>query len=326
LGNGAYNVVYLARYRSPNDQDGYAERVFKREPTGYATGNPGNLGNNSLRNCLASFWDQRIGFNVLARTEIGRVGGQLGISMSRARGDEAYAQQVGQKHEEVVTPQSKYATLLQHRNLIQNDGELRRNLCQRYRLTEIRVNDKNELVVMPALVAQHKEDPQLQKELTKLQLMDALIGNRDRHLSNYFVDFDPETGKITVTGVDNDDAFNRSITNPKQFSGHNTRVGLPPVVDREMFDAINGIDETEYRQSLGRLSSREADAAVSRLRHVKSHLQTLERTGRVIEPDDPAGWGSPEVTSLLTSKNSYVGRDCVVYEGVPQVFSDPFGL
>ena len=326
LGNGAYNVVHLTRYRGPDDPNGYAERVFKSEPTGYASGDPGNLGKNSLRNCLASFWDQKIRFNVLARTEVGMVGGRLGISMSRAKGAEAYAQQVGQKHEEVVTPQSKYSALLLFRDRVEGDSELRKNLCQRYRLTGIRVNAQNQLVVMPALVAQHKEDPQLQKELTKLQLMDALIGNRDRHLNNYFVDFDPETEQVTVTGVDNDDAFNSDITKPSQFSSHNTRVGLPPVVDREMLDAITGIDETEYRNSLGRLSNREANAAVSRLRNIKSHLQTLERTGRVIEPGDPVGWGSPQVTSLLTSKNSYVGRDCVVFPGVPQVLADRLGF
>ena len=47
------------------------------------------------------------------------------------------------------------------------------------------------------------KDKRIQKNLSDLQLMDALTGQLDRHLGNIFID--SKTGK--VTGIDNDMAF-----------------------------------------------------------------------------------------------------------------------
>ena len=51
------------------------------------------------------------------------------------------------------------------------------------------------------------------RELTKLQLLDQLTGQGDRHRGNYFVDIQGSGNKVTVkvTGIDNDLCFGSKI-------------------------------------------------------------------------------------------------------------------
>lgn len=47
----------------------------------------------------------------------------------------------------------------------------------------------------------------LQRELNKLEWADLLSGQLDRHGANYFINLNPKTGEVKVTGIDNDMAF-----------------------------------------------------------------------------------------------------------------------
>jgi hypothetical protein len=172
------------------------------------------------------------------------------------------------------------------------------------------------------------EDPVLRRELVKLQLLDALTAQGDRHQANYIVRHDGEGRCTGLVAIDNDQAFGTRITNPNDLlfwtmAGRGVEgpdgvvrpgteglngVMLPGVVDREMKAAFDGITPEGLRASLaGLLPAAEIDAAVQRLDVIKTHLAKLEREGKIIEPGD---WGGERATTALQGRfDSYVGRD-----------------
>jgi hypothetical protein len=154
--------------------------------------------------------------------------------------------------------------------------------------------------------------PDVAREVTKLQLLDHLTGQGDRHRNNYFVNVEPN-GRAKVTGIDNDQCFGEKLTHPEgirftgsRFCGFRGTL-LPPVVDFEMAIAINGLAPADLEAMLGdKLSRGEVRAANERLAGVKRHIVELERRGLVIHPHQ---WQDPRVQGRLTSDNSYVARD-----------------
>lgn len=59
----------------------------------------------------------------------------------------------------------------------------------------------------------HFFQPGVQREVTKLQLLDHLVGQGDRHGSNYFIHV-ADDGQVVVAGIDNDQCFGRLLTDP----------------------------------------------------------------------------------------------------------------
>jgi hypothetical protein len=150
-------------------------------------------------------------------------------------------------------------------------------------------------------------------EITKLQLLDHLTGQGDRHSNNYFINIEPN-GRAKVTGIDNDQSFGKDLTHPADIQwGDDPRyddfrgTALPPVVDTEMERSINALTKEDIRSMLGnKLSEAEIAAAVSRHQGVKDHIAQLRADNKII---DPAQWGHPKVQQLLNWENSYVGRE-----------------
>ncbi|SFQ03617.1 hypothetical protein SAMN03159339_5232 [Variovorax sp. 770b2] len=151
-------------------------------------------------------------------------------------------------------------------------------------------------------------------EVTKLQLLDHLTGQGDRHSGNYFIDVIKPSDEVKVMGIDNDQCFGHRLTNPNeiQFINNRTNYGfrgtsLPPVVDFEMAIKISSLTPSDIQVMLGdKLSEAEVRAAVARLEGVKKHIVQLEAQGRVIDPKD---WDHFDVRQLLTAENSYIGRE-----------------
>ena len=181
------------------------------------------------------------------------------------------------------------------------------------------------------------KDPVLRRELVKLQLMDALTAQGDRHQANYIVKHDIEGRCTGIVAIDNDQAFGPRVGNPNDLlfsvmqgagvqgpdgirragtEGLNG-VMLPGVVDREMKAAFDAVTADDLRASLaGLLPSEEIAAAVMRLAIIKTHLETLEREGKIIEPDE---WGGERATTALQGRyDSYVGRDRAYAETLRQ--------
>ncbi len=153
--------------------------------------------------------------------------------------------------------------------------------------------------------------PDVCAEVTKLQLLDHLTGQGDRHDKNYFINIEPN-GRAKVMGIDNDQCFGKSLTAPDAIEPFDTMDGfhgtaLPPVVDTEMADAIDKLTKRDIRWMLGdKLNEAEIKAAISRHQGVKDHIAQLRNADMVIEPEQ---WGRADVQQLLNAQNSYVGRE-----------------
>jgi len=153
--------------------------------------------------------------------------------------------------------------------------------------------------------------PDVCAEVTKLQLLDHLTGQGDRHGKNYFINIEPN-GRAKVIGIDNDQCFGKDLIDPagiQRIIGDKScpfrGAGLPPVVDTEMERAINALTSIDIRWMLGdKLNEAEIQAAIARHQGVKIHIAHLRTNGMVIEPTQ---WGEPNVQQLLNAQNSYVG-------------------
>ncbi|GKS86784.1 hypothetical protein AVMA1855_21550 [Acidovorax sp. SUPP1855] len=157
-------------------------------------------------------------------------------------------------------------------------------------------------------------------EVTKLQLLDHLTGEGDRHGFNYFIHIDADD-RPTVMGIDNDQCFGEKLTDPDgaryaDDSQHRLLegVGLPPVVDTDMERAIEAMTEDDIHSMLGnKLNTAEIAAALQRYRGLKAHIVQLREQNLVIDPKD---WETPQVQALMTPQNSYLARDLQRVAGV----------
>lgn len=163
-----------------------------------------------------------------------------------------------------------------------------------------------------------RTDPEVRREVTKLQLLDHLVGQGDRHGGNYFVEaYKDERGqtKVKVSGIDNDQCFgmNTKDGNDIHYAENRQHIGyrgtkMPELIDSDMAAAIRRITP----QSLGALLSdklkpAEVDAAQSRLQSLLKHISKLEMGKRVLTPDE---WNArPDISAFQHASNSYFARD-----------------
>ncbi len=140
-------------------------------------------------------------------------------------------------------------------------------------------------------------DPEIQKNLANLTLLDALTGQGDRHMGNLFID--RATGK--VTGIDNDMAFpkdkthiissNHSMANFEKVNGVLIYTGT--VIDSETAKRINALTEEQIKAILQgqdgdpqKLEPEAIEFALQRLKAVKAQIKDLDQNGELIQ-----NWG-----------------------------------
>ena len=162
--------------------------------------------------------------------------------------------------------------------------------------------------------------PDVRRELTKLQLLDCLTAQGDRHWGNYFIDV-RQDGGVRVAGVDNDQCLGRNVHDPDMIRRglHNTpdhgfrSCGLPPVIDRDMAQALENLTPEKVEELVDDgLWPEEVDAIKDRLANIKQHVQRLEQQRRIIEPD---AWGSLAATEAADFTNSYFARESAMSLG-----------
>lgn len=161
-------------------------------------------------------------------------------------------------------------------------------------------------------------NPEVRREITKLQLLDHLVGQGDRHSNNYFIDVQKdEKGqtKVKVSGIDNDQCFGKNTRHGNDicYIDHAQHDGfrgtlMPALIDTDMAAAIRGITRQRLSALLNdKLSPAEVDAAHMRLRSLHNHVDQLERKRLVISPTE---WNRHSGQSaFLNSSNSYFARD-----------------
>jgi len=123
-------------------------------------------------------------------------------------------------------------------------------------------------------------DPNLQRLLSRLSMLDALAMQIDRHLGNYFIEFD-EDGNVTgVKGIDNDLAFG-TMTSLSQFHNY---AGLNKLfLDKDMAQRILALRNEDLQAVLGDLlSPEEMQALFTRLDKLKKHISSA----KLLEPHE----------------------------------------
>ena len=145
-------------------------------------------------------------------------------------------------------------------------------------------------------------DPNVQRGLLDLQLMDAITGQVDRHSSNIFID---DYGN--VRGIDDDASFGAAISDPRELTKEFDKVweshnkGLPPLVDHQSAQMVLSLDEQQLRKELEDLLDKaEIEAAVRRLTLVKQHIQLLYAHGRVVGGGTVNGVANPAAWDRTT--------------------------
>ncbi|WP_298347627.1 DUF4157 domain-containing protein [Ferrimicrobium sp.] len=135
-------------------------------------------------------------------------------------------------------------------------------------------------------------DPVLQQCLNKLQILDAIAGQIDRHSGNYYVQRDANSGSVTgVTGIDLDMAFGKDMHDPTAGTGVTSAAmnyrGVPKLFDEQMANKILMITDAQVRDAIdGLLSKEEVDATVSRFKHVKESIEQAKRDGTLVSQWD----------------------------------------
>lgn len=159
-------------------------------------------------------------------------------------------------------------------------------------------------------------DPVLQRCLNRLQILDAIAGQLDRHQENYFVQQDPTTGSVTgVTGIDLDMAFGKTMTDPTS-EGQGRRAenyrGVPDVFDEELGRRILAIDESNVKEAIeSLLTEEEVEATLARFRHVKDAVKNAEDNHALVSHWDNQTFldsmpDGPSKLFLNSAKTSYV--------------------
>lgn len=145
------------------------------------------------------------------------------------------------------------------------------------------------------------DDAVLQRCLNKLQILDAIAGQLDRHGGNYYVQ--SEGGRVSgVTGIDLDMAFGQDMAqhdDPKTRTAPNYKRNLPQELDEEFGLRVLGVADAEVRSVLrGLLTEQEVEATIQRLQSVREAIRKkADSTGLRSDWDDPAAAASVRVDS-----------------------------
>jgi hypothetical protein len=174
--------------------------------------------------------------------------------------------------------------------------------------------------------ADFSNDANLARLLSKLQLIDAIAGQIDRHANNYFVVRD-SSGKVTgLTGIDLDmawlplpeDTSKRAMTVEKGSTINEDRgkwvkkgdyadwfPGFSRFCDEEMAEEILKLQPDDLRLILGDLlDPGYVEAAVSRLLDLQALLLELKSDGKLLKPHE---W-SQHLGAIVTENRSYFAQ------------------
>jgi len=145
-----------------------------------------------------------------------------------------------------------------------------------------------------------------QKEMMKLQLLDIITAQADRHRGNYLVQQNDQGAIIGVKAIDSDFCMGPEPDDAAKIVGRSGvhLPGMPPVIDRDMAQAIRGLSDDDV---VGLCENMFDDATVTaakaRLTALKDHVTKLDQAGRIIPPDQ---WGTKGVTDLLENDRARV--------------------
>ncbi len=327
LGQGVANQVFLCTYGTETGEN--VQYVFKgeyRARQGLVNMSVKNLGYHhdtyvNALNVACTEVAQMIGCqSAIAESKVGLHKGQFGLFMNVAEG--------------------KTPSALNNEAPVFTDTEGRE-----VRLHDLgaSLDDEQEKIFIASLA----------KELTKLEWIDALTGQVDRHEENYLFAFDPISFQAKITGIDNDASFSKGmigvgkaettslgVTTVTDFSdelqpneinklrgvfGFN-QIFKPLFISQDIYDKLHEIDEDDYKRLLTeRIGKTEVDSAILRLRDAKQYAHTLKVDGLCFAEHE---WNSPKLfcalheameyqeAHLQTQQKNFVARDFYHLRGI----------
>jgi len=165
------------------------------------------------------------------------------------------------------------------------------------------------------------DDPILQKCLNRLQILDAIAGQLDRHAANYFVQHDSQSGNITgVTGIDLDMSFGKDMHDPSKTPKQSQYYrGVPSQFDKDMGDKILSIQDSQVHDALaGLLSEAEITATIARFHHVKTAIENANKEGTMVSTWNSATYAKsmPENLEQFDWEYAHSSYTSVVTKGI----------
>jgi hypothetical protein len=151
--------------------------------------------------------------------------------------------------------------------------------------------------------AKLKNSGELQRLLSRLQLLDILAYQVDRNTGNFYIQTDAQ-GKVTgLTGIDNDMAFGQYKTDIKKPIRQYAYPGISAIVDEELATRILNLKVEDLKNAMqGLLIDTEIDALVVRCKKLQRHLLELQTNEQLVGKNQ---WGEETAAKLLKEGSNY---------------------
>jgi hypothetical protein len=149
-------------------------------------------------------------------------------------------------------------------------------------------------------------DANLQRLLSRLQLIDAIAGQVDRHMGNYYVEKDNSGKVVAVTGIDLDMSFGTQGFAIDQKLKFDWYPGLSKYVDEDLAVRILNVKADDLRAIwTGLLTDNEIEAAIGRWEALKRELAKLKSAKKLLKPNQ---WNAKTAREMNAEQKSYVAH------------------
>ncbi len=330
LGGGAVNQVDLVTL--PDRQI-----VFKPDPaelpmkiqakeqyfgtataSGIPAGNDGHLAHRAVASSVVDkllFKDSPISVH----TDFAVVNGKRGIFMEKAEGKSPKVK--GREVNIDLSEHPNVKTFLEEKKWELQPDQLEW-MAEQLNFKKVIITNKGTLVGFKEEFSFDPHNATTAEGLIKLQVLDVITGQVDRHPGNYFID--PKTGQ--VTGIDQDCSFGvasmpKDVDVRKQPhlmrlipNNASLMLRLPTVITSAIQKQINDLydnRETLHAELSLHISDAEIEATIDRLRRLREHINNKDTCTVVASKEELL---SPKVMARMDSNNSYLMRELLVYD------------
>lgn len=147
--------------------------------------------------------------------------------------------------------------------------------------------------LMPEDVERTAEDsndnPSLINDIAKLQILDYICGNCDRHAKNAFYIFNEDKTKIIgLQGIDNDFSFGTKLrkSNERGDSPYEIILDNIKIIPKDLADRLMQLNDDALKASLmgTGITEKEMDAAVVRMNNIKNYIN--KEKIKVLSPEE----------------------------------------
>jgi hypothetical protein len=144
-------------------------------------------------------------------------------------------------------------------------------------------------------------DPNLQRQWSKLNILDALTGQLDRHGGNVFAKLSAQGTVESLTAIDHDMSFPPAkFTDPSQREPGRPWQGLPQNIDKEIVEMVMALEPGDLRLVLkDLLTPDELNGVYTRLAKLKEELPKRTLLG-------PGQWTKQTAQQEVTDTSQFV--------------------